>query len=120
MPTVLIADDHAAVRSAVRARFEGCSEFAAGEAENGADAIVKAQELKPDLIILDLSMPVLNGFEAAKLLREALPTVPIFLLTAQCTKAVEKAAVEAGIRAVFSKEELGFPHGAGARHIGTE
>ena len=104
MATVLIVDDHAAVRRAVRNRFEPDSEFVVGEAENGAEAIVKAQELKPDLIVLDLSMPVMNGFEAAKVLRKTLPTVPVFLLTAHSTEVTEHAASQVGIRAVFCKD----------------
>ena len=104
MPTILIVDDHALVRSAVRDLFE--SRFTAiqcAEAENGADAVVKAEELKPDLIVLDVSMPVMNGFEAAKILHEMLPAVPLFLLTAHYMEATVQAALQIGIRAVFSK-----------------
>ena len=104
MSTVLIVDDQAVVRAAVRDLFETHSGFVVcGEAENGADAIVKARKLKPDLIILDLSMPLMNGFEAAKVLRQILPDVPVFLLTAHHSRATEQAAFDAGIRAVFSK-----------------
>jgi len=68
LPTILIVDDHAVVRTAVRGLFESCFEsIVCGEAENGADAIVKAKELEPDLIVLDVSMPVMNGLEAAKI-----------------------------------------------------
>jgi DNA-binding NarL/FixJ family response regulator len=102
--TVLIVDDQAVLRAAVRDLFETHSGFVVcGEAENGADAIVKARELKPDLIILDLSMPLMNGFDAAKTLRQILPQVPVFLLTAHYTVATEQAAFDVGIRAVFSK-----------------
>jgi DNA-binding NarL/FixJ family response regulator len=104
LPTILIADDHAAIHSAIRAGFESYSGFVVcGEAENGADAIIKAQELRPDLIVLDLSMPVMNGIETAKALRQMLPTVPVFVLTAHYSKTAEEAALDVGIRAVFSK-----------------
>jgi DNA-binding NarL/FixJ family response regulator len=104
LSTGLIVDDQAIVRAAVRDRFESHSGFeVCGEAENGADAIVKARALKPDLIILDLSMPLMNGFEAARTLRQILPAVPVFLLTAHHTGATERAAFDVGIRAVFSK-----------------
>jgi DNA-binding NarL/FixJ family response regulator len=104
LSTVLIVDDQAIVRAAVRDLFESHSGFeVCGEAENGADAIVKARALKPDLIILDLSMPLMNGFEAARTLRQILPAVPVFLLTAHHTGATEQAAFDVGIRAVFSK-----------------
>jgi two-component system, NarL family, nitrate/nitrite response regulator NarL len=106
LPTVLIVDDHAAVRAAVRDLFErGVGSVLCGEAENGADAIAKAQELKPDLIVLDLSMPVMNGFEAAKIFREVFPEIPIFMLTAHYMPATEQAALQVGIRAVFSKHQ---------------
>ena len=104
MSTVLIVDDEAVVRAAVRDLFQAHSGFeVCGEAENGADAIAKARALKPDLIILDLSMPLMNGFDAARTLRQILPDVPVFLLTAHHTEATEQAAFDVGIRAVFSK-----------------
>jgi two-component system alkaline phosphatase synthesis response regulator PhoP len=77
----------------------------AAKLKNGADALLKAEELHPDLIILDLSMPVMNGFEVAKILRDTLPAVPIFLLTANHMEATVQAALQVGIRAVFSKHQ---------------
>ena len=104
LPTVLIVDDHAAIRIAVRDLFESSlGPIVCGEAENGADALLKAEELHPDLIILDLSMPVMNGFEVAKILHDTLPSVPIFLLTAHYMEATVQAALRIGIRAAFSK-----------------
>jgi DNA-binding NarL/FixJ family response regulator len=104
LSTVLIVDDQANMRAAVRDLFQSHSDFEiCGEAANGVDAIAKARQLKPDLIILDLSMPLMNGFEAAKTLRQILPDVPVFLLTAHHTGATEQAAFDVGIRAVFSK-----------------
>jgi two-component system nitrate/nitrite response regulator NarL len=106
LPPVLIVDDHATVRAAVRELFESyVSSVECSEAENGIDAISKAQQLKPDLIVLDLSMPIMNGFEAAKIFRELLPTIPIFMLTAHYMAATEQAALQVGIRAVFSKHQ---------------
>ena len=70
MPTVLIVDDSDSVRIAVRALFEAEPGFSVvGEAVNGMDAINKADELAPDLIVLDLSMPIMNGLEAAETLK---------------------------------------------------
>src|ERR1700719_4158303 len=83
LPTILIVDDHASIRTAVRDLFESSlASVVCGEAENGVDAIAKAHQLKPDLIVLDLSMPVMNGFEAAKIFRDLLPPFPIFMLPA--------------------------------------
>jgi CheY-like chemotaxis protein len=106
VPTILIVDDHAAIRTAVRDLFESRFESIwCYEAENGAEAIGKAQKLKPDLIVLDVSMPVMNGFEAAKVLQKILPAVPVFLLTSHYMEATKQAAMQVGIRAVFSKHE---------------
>jgi len=68
--SVLIVDDSAYVRQALCELFKREGDFeVCGEAENGKDAIKKAQELRPDLIVLDLSMPVMNGFDAARTLK---------------------------------------------------
>ena len=106
MPTVLIVDDSDSVRASVRALFEAEPDFTvAGEAVNGLDAINKADELAPDLIILDLSMPIMNGLEAAEALKSTSPTTPIYILTAHGGPEVDRAARAAGVDAVFSKGE---------------
>ena len=75
---ILIVDDHASVREGVRAFLEIKSEFnVCGEAADGTDAITQAKRLKPDLIILDLALPMLNGVEVASILRGELPDVKI-------------------------------------------
>ena len=73
------------------------------EATNGLDAIAKTEVSPPDLIIMDLSMPEMNGFEAATRLRKTMPQVPIFMFTAHEDPTVESKAASVGIRAVFSK-----------------
>jgi CheY-like chemotaxis protein len=74
------------------------------EARNGREAIEKAEESKPDLIVLDLAMPVMNGLEAAPVLRPMLPTVPIILFTLYADKFLEREAISAGITVVVSKD----------------
>jgi two-component system, NarL family, nitrate/nitrite response regulator NarL len=74
-----------------------------GEAVNGMDAINKADELLPDLIVLDLSMPIMNGLEAAEALKSTTPSTPIFILTAHGGPEVDRAARAAGVDGVFSK-----------------
>lgn len=102
---VLIVDDHAHIRRATRAIFENEPGFTVcGEAIDGRDAIEKARELRPDLIILDFSMPVMNGLEAARLLKKILPDVPVIMLTAHENAFSELVARAAGISAVVSKE----------------
>jgi YesN/AraC family two-component response regulator len=81
---VLLVDDNSAVRSLVRQLFELEPDFEiAGEADNGQDAVEKAENLKPDLIILDLAMPVMTGLDAATLLKQLLPDTLIILFTHQ-------------------------------------
>lgn len=102
--TILIADDNDAVRRAVCEVFALESDFeVCGEALDGHDAIEKAQRLHPDLIILDLSMPVMNGLEAARALRDLMPSVPIVLFTLYDGDFVKEKARSAGVADVVSK-----------------
>ena len=80
--SILIADDSATIRTLIRAFIENRAGFeVCGEAVDGADAIEKAKELKPDLIILDLAMPRMNGAAAASVLKRRMPKIPIILFT---------------------------------------
>ena len=80
--TILIADDSEIVRTMIRQALERDTDFAVcGEAANGTDAVSMARELSPDLIILDVRMPGLNGIEVAGILRYALPKIRIVLVT---------------------------------------
>jgi DNA-binding NarL/FixJ family response regulator len=79
---ILIADDSETIRTLIRAFIENRAGFeVCGEAVDGVDAIEKAKELKPDLIILDLAMPLMNGAAAASVLKRMMPDVPIILFT---------------------------------------
>jgi len=80
--SILIADDHETTRSLIRSFIQSKKGFeVCGEAVDGVDAIEKAKELKPDLIILDLAMPRMNGAAAASVLKRTMPKVPIILFT---------------------------------------
>ena len=104
---VLIVDDNFAVRSMVRQVFELEPEFeVSGEAENGIEALQKAATLKPDLIILDLSMPLMTGLDAAPQLMEILPAARIILFTVEEGNEVERLARVGGIHAVVSKQQV--------------
>ena len=103
MPKVLIVDDHESIRRNLRLSLESAGFTISGEAVNGFDAIEKAQEVIPDLVILDLAMPEMNGLEAAAALKHITPGVPLILLTAHASREVELAAFSAGVCAVFSK-----------------
>jgi CheY-like chemotaxis protein len=100
---ILIVDDNTSIRHKLRTEFEERSGWAVREAENGREAIDKAKESNPDLIVLDLSMPIMNGLDAAPVLREMLPPVPIILFTLYANKFLEQEAFSAGITAVVSK-----------------
>jgi DNA-binding NarL/FixJ family response regulator len=101
---VLIVDDSAMVRRAVRRFFDSDSHFeVCGEARHGREALEKVSELRPDLIILDLWMPVMNGLEAAPLLLKTLPHVRIILFTSYEDAEVHRLSRRVGIHAVVSK-----------------
>jgi len=75
-----------------------------GEASNGREGIAKAQQLKPDLIVLDLAMPVMNGLDAAHELTRLVPGVPLVMFTNFETAHLKREALSAGIRAIVSKD----------------
>jgi DNA-binding NarL/FixJ family response regulator len=104
--SVLIVDDNAAIRMAMRSFLEEQPELeVCGEAVNGRNAIEKASLLHPDLIILDYSMPVMNGLEAADVLKRILPAVPLVLYTLHKRLISNSAAAAAGISAIVAKED---------------
>ena len=81
--SVLVVDDNAAIRQALRQLFTSEADFAVcGEARNGREAIEKADDLNPDLIVMDLSMPVMNGIDATRVLKRLMPTVPLIMYSA--------------------------------------
>jgi len=104
--TILIADDSLFIREALCNLFEREQDFdVCGEAENGKDAVEKAQELHPDLILLDLSMPVMNGLDATRVLKRVMPEVPVIMFSAYSDSSTEKEARSAGVSALVSKFE---------------
>jgi two-component system, chemotaxis family, chemotaxis protein CheY len=100
----MIVDDHAVIRRMVREVFEG-EDLKVFDAANGAEGVQKAQEVKPGLIILDLSMPVMNGLDAARELKVLMPHVLLLMFTNNPGWIVEKEARSAGISAVISKSD---------------
>jgi DNA-binding NarL/FixJ family response regulator len=103
---VLIADDQLTARYILRRELEQDSLLqVCGEAINGADAIAKALETRPDMIILDLAMPVMNGLEAAREINQFLPATPILLYTFAEVPEVRMQAANAGVREVISKAD---------------
>lgn len=109
MPTrILIADDHVVIRKMLKALVETHEGWeVCGEAENGRDAVTKAQELKPDLMIMDMAMPVMDGIRASRELSKAMPAVPILMHTLHYSAELEIEARKAGIRRVVAKVDSG-------------
>jgi len=103
---VLIADDNVSVRGALCEAFVRDSDFEiCAEAHDGRDSIEKALRLRPDLIVLDLSMPDMNGLDAARELKGRIPSVPIILFTFYVDPFIKEAALASGVSAVVSKSE---------------
>jgi DNA-binding NarL/FixJ family response regulator len=103
---ILIVEDEISVRNAVRVFLEHHSSFeVCGEATNGVEAVDKATALQPDLVILDLSMPHMNGIEAASLLRSRLPLVPIVVYTMFGDVLGKSLAAALGVAAIVSKSD---------------
>ncbi len=104
---VLVVDDSPLMRRMVCDVLESESGFKiVGEAENGREAIQKAKQLQPDLVILDLGMPVMNGLDAASAIKRTVSDVRVILFTLYGDPDVERTARSMGIDAVISKENL--------------
>jgi CheY-like chemotaxis protein len=102
---ILVVDDHEHTRKLVRRFLESLGGFVCGEAVDGLDAIQKASSLNPDLIVLDFPMPRMNGLEAARVLNQMLPTVPIILFTLHKELLQVSDVAGLGIKAVMSKTD---------------
>ena len=103
---ILIVDDSPLIRKTLREtleRHEGWQ--VCGQAANGREGIERAQQLKPDLVVLDLSMPVMNGVEAARELKRLLPSAPLLMFTSFETARLKTEALSAGVSAIVSKLE---------------
>lgn len=104
--TVLLVDDSTRIRQMLCQAFQSAEFSICGQAEDGAEAIVLARIHRPDLIVLDLSMPVMNGIDAARELRYILPNVTIILFTMYANIVSAKEAIEAGISSVIDKSDV--------------
>jgi CheY-like chemotaxis protein len=103
---VLVADDNAAIRKILCRIFETEADYdLCAEAENGREAIELAVRWQPDLIILDLSMPVMDGLEAARELKRLMPKVPIILFTQHADLSNRITLMNADVDRIVSKTE---------------
>jgi DNA-binding NarL/FixJ family response regulator len=103
--SILIVDDHEGERRVIRAAVEGFTQYeVCGEAGNGTEAISRAKTLKPDLIIMDLAMPLMNGLEAASVLKNEVPGVCVVLFTLYSDLVRGPRSSMFGVTVVLSKE----------------
>jgi DNA-binding NarL/FixJ family response regulator len=103
---IMVVDDNPAIRRALKNILEFNNGWeVCGEAVDGRDGIEKAKQLIPDLIVLDLSMPIMNGLEAARVLHQIMPQVPLILCSLHTDHVLQKEASAAGVATVFSKAE---------------
>jgi len=106
---VFIVDDNPSVRTEIRAQLEASGFAVCGEAFDGLNAVEQAPVLRPDLIILDLSMPRMNGLDAARELHSLCPNVPILLNTMHSAVIRSEASLPEGISGVVDKRENLLP-----------
>lgn len=105
MIRILLADDHAVMRRGLRALLEGHQDFSVvGEANDGREAVSLAESLKPDVVVMDLTMPNLNGTEAARQITSKFPHVAVIILSMHSDESYVLRALKAGARGYLVKE----------------
>lgn len=108
MLRILIADDHEVARRGIRALLESHQGWeVCGEAKDGREAIELAHKMKPDLVLLDIGMPNLNGLEAARQILAVYPEAAILILTMHDTDQVVREVLRAGARGFLLKSDAG-------------
>jgi DNA-binding NarL/FixJ family response regulator len=105
---ILIVDDHEIFRRGLRALLEASAEWEiCGEAVDGIDAVEKSSSLGPDIVIMDITMPRMNGLEAARLIKKQNPQIRIVIITQHDSPQVQAAALESGAQAFVTKSSVG-------------
>lgn len=104
MKRVLIVDDHELVRDGLRGALEAAGYDVAGEAEDGLQAVELGMRLRPDVVLLDVSMPLLDGIEAARRLRGQVPEARVVVLTMHAEPRLVSEAVAAGVAGYLLKD----------------
>lgn len=105
---VLVADDHPVIRRMVRSVLQEHPNFeVCGEAMDGAQAVEEAKKMKPDVVVLNVTMPVMNGFEAAREIKAILPQSAIVILSQKADLEFVQQAKKIGVRAYVAKSRAG-------------
>jgi DNA-binding NarL/FixJ family response regulator len=103
---ILVADDHDLMRRGIKALLQSRAGWeVCGEAHTGREAVTKAEELKPDIVILDISMPDLNGVDAAKRIRKSSPDTEVLILSVHYSDQLIRDILEAGVRGYIVKSD---------------
>lgn len=103
---ILIADDHEIFRKGLRSLVESAPGWeVCGEAANGVEALEEARKLAPDVIIMDIGMPYLNGLDATKQIRKELPQIRVLVLSQHDSSPMLTAAIDAGASAYITKAQ---------------
>jgi DNA-binding NarL/FixJ family response regulator len=106
--TVLLSEDHTVVREGLRLLLEKEVDIqVVGEAANGQQSVREAKRLKPDVVLQDLAMPLLNGLEAARQIAKEVPSAKVLILSAYSDDAYIEHAIEAGVAGYLMKETVG-------------
>ena len=103
MIKILLADDHQLLREGLRRSFEAAGDDVVGEASTGEEAVALAKALQPEVVLMDLSMPVMDGIEATQLIREQVPGTKVAVLTMHDDLDKTRDAIAAGASAYLSK-----------------
>jgi two-component system, NarL family, response regulator LiaR len=104
---VLIVDDHEIFRKGLRSVLESCPELEiCGEATNGIEAVDKAKQIHPDIVLMDISMPYLDGLQATRQIRREVPDSQILLLSQHDSPHMLAAALKAGASAYVTKSQV--------------
>ena len=118
-PGAFLAEDHPQVRKSLKALLERDGIPVLGEAADGREALRLAQALRPETVVLDLEMPLLNGLEVARLLRRSLPETKTILLTMHAEAAYVVEALEAGVQGYVLKSQAADDLVAAIRRVGA-
>jgi len=103
MIKILLADDHALLREGLKKSFESAGDHVVGEAANGEEAVTLARALQPEVVLMDLSMPVMDGIEATRRIRQEVPSTRVAVLTMHDDIDKTRDAISAGASAYLSK-----------------
>lgn len=103
---ILVADDHDLMRRGIKTLLQSHAGWeVCGEAQTGREAVTQTEELKPDIVVLDISMPDLNGMEAARRIRKASPSTEVLILSMHFSDQLIREIVEAGVRGYIVKSD---------------